>query len=87
MTHESPDDLLEPKKKGDSSWFLPWLSILLGVMLFGVYIGNLLFGTNSLEVLLRLRSYENELKHQVERLREENARLQKEYFELKRLEP
>lgn len=87
MPEEIPGELLEPKKSGDSLWFLPWLSILLTVALFGIYIGNLLFGTNSLEVLLRLKSQERDLTHQVHKLREDNVRLQKEYFELKGLEP
>lgn len=53
----------------------------------GIYIGNLLFGANSLEVLLHLKSHEQSLKQRVEQLQRENARLQKEYFELKGLEP
>jgi len=53
------------------------------ILIFGVYIGILLYGTNSFEVLLELQDYENYLQSEVGRLKGENASLQKEYFELK----
>jgi hypothetical protein len=53
----------------------------------GVYIGILLFGDNSLDVLLGLEEYEDYLKDEIVRLKQENATLQKEYFELKELDP
>jgi len=56
--------------------------IVLGL---GVYIGILLYGTNSLEILLGLDDYENFLHDEISRLKAENASLQKEYFELKEL--
>ncbi|MEA1955260.1 MAG: hypothetical protein U9N02_02060 [Campylobacterota bacterium] len=59
--------------------FLILLSIIL---VLGIYIGILLYGTNSLEVLLNLQDYENYLNSEVTRLKDENALLQKEYFEL-----
>jgi len=55
------------------------------VITFGVYIGVLLYGTNSLEVLLGLEEYENYLQIEVTRLKEENSELQREYFELKEI--
>lgn len=70
-----------------SSLAVFWLILLLAVLILGIYIGTLFFGTNSLEVLLELRKKENELSYRVERLRSDNAQLQKEYFELKGLEP
>ncbi len=57
------------------------------VVVMAVYIGVLLFGTNSVEVLYRLHVQEKSLKRRIEYLKRENARLQKEYFELKELEP
>ncbi len=60
------------------------LAILIAV---SVYIGFLLFGTNSVEVLIQLNAQEKSLKRSIEYLKMENARLQKEYFELKQLEP
>jgi hypothetical protein len=52
---------------------------------FGVYLGMLLYGTNSLEVLFGLQDYETFLQNDVDRLKNENAELQREYFELKEI--
>ncbi len=64
--------------------FLLFLSI---IVVLAVYLNILLFGDNSLEVLLQLEEYEDYLKHEINSYRSENAALQKEYFELKELEP
>ena len=57
------------------------------VILCGVYIGVILFGENSLQVLLNLEEYEVFLQDEVVQLKAENASLQKELFELKELDP
>ncbi len=62
-----------------------FFSLLIIVLVLGVYIGVLLYGTNSLEVLFRLQDYENYLHSEVHRLKNENAELQMEYFELKEI--
>jgi len=62
--------------------FLVLLIIVLG---FGIYIGVLIYGTNSLEVLFGLQDYEEYLNSEIFRLKNENAQLQKEYFELKEI--
>ena len=62
-----------------------FLILFFVMLIFGVYIGILLYGTNSLEVLLELQDYENYLHVEVDRLKDENAALQKEYFELKEI--
>jgi len=62
-----------------------FLILFFVMLIFGVYIGILLYGTNSLEVLLELQDYENYLHIEVDRLKDENAALQKEYFELKEI--
>jgi len=62
-----------------------FLTLLLIVLATGVYIGILLYGTNSLEVLLGLQDYEEYLQSEIDRLRTQNAELQKEYFELKEI--
>ncbi len=59
---------------------------LLGVLALGIYIGILLFGDNSLEVLLSIEEYQDYLDTEVENLKDANSQLQKEYFELKELE-
>ncbi len=55
------------------------------IVLLGVYIGVLLYGDNSLEVLYGLQDYEDYLQDQVVELKAQNAQLQREYFELKEI--
>ena len=74
-------------QKGGFYKLLPFLSLLLVICIAGVYFGNLLFGNNSLKVLLELREKEREMSQEVKNLMSENAELQKEFFELKGLEP
>ncbi|MDE6978889.1 MAG: hypothetical protein K2O85_04905 [Helicobacter sp.] len=64
-----------------------WIVLVVCIALLGMYVGTLFFGANSLEVLLDLRQKQNALNIKVEILQNDNARLQKEYFELKGLEP
>ncbi len=64
-----------------------FLSIFTIVLILGWYLNILLFGTNSLEVLLQLEEYESYLSSEISHYKEENSALQKEYFELKELEP
>ena len=51
------------------------------------HVADLLFGKNSLEVYTSLTIKEVHLRNEIKRLQQENAKLQKEYFELKNLEP
>lgn len=61
-------------------------SFLLSIVLaLGVYIGILFYGTNSLSILFGLQDYEDYLQSEITRLKNENAELQKEYFELKEI--
>ena len=62
-----------------------FLLLLLIVLALGIYVGVLLYGTNSLEVLFGLQDYENYLQDEIIRLKSENAELQREYFELKEI--
>jgi len=62
-----------------------FLFLLFIVLILGIYIGVLFYGTNSLEVLFGLQDYENFLESEIVRLKSENAALQKEYFELKEI--
>ncbi|WP_294960547.1 hypothetical protein [Sulfurimonas sp.] len=62
-----------------------FLSLVLIVLALGVYLGILLYGTNSLEVLFGLQDYETYLQDEVYRLKSENAELQREFFELKEI--
>ena len=55
------------------------------VIAFGVWIGVILYGANSMEVLAGLQDYERYLKTQTKELKNENAELQREYFEIKEI--
>ncbi len=62
-----------------------FITLLFIVLTFGVYLGTILYGSNSLEVLFGLQEYETYLQDGVHKLKEENAELQREYFELKEI--
>ncbi len=66
---------------------LKFFIAFVAVVVVGIYIGTLLFGQNSLEVLMSLESYENNLKVKIKVLKAENAKDQKSYFQLKELAP
>ncbi len=55
----------------------------MGILLFGVYVGVLIYGENSLTVLRQLEEKKQGLLEEGKALKSENQRLQKEYFELK----
>ncbi len=59
--------------------------LVLIVLAFGIYIGLLLYGTNSIEILFGLQEYETYLEDEAFRLKYENAELQRKYFELKEI--
>ena len=64
-----------------------FLVTVLGILLFGIYVGVLIYGENSLTVLNQLKEKKEGLSLEERILKVENQRLQKEYFELKQLEP
>ncbi|AQW83567.1 septum formation initiator [Campylobacter pinnipediorum] len=74
------------KKKYSFLEILKYIGVVCCVILFGIYIGNMLFGKRSLDVMLSLQNKKENLIKDVEYLKKENSRLQKEYFELKDLE-
>ena len=82
------------KKRQDLKYYeggfyklLPFFSLFLAICIAGIYFGNLFFGTNSLSVLFELQNKEKQISKEVKNLMNENAKLQKELFELKGLEP
>jgi hypothetical protein len=81
---------IESEQSAPERYFgLTWSKLfiaLFSVVLLGIYIGVLLFGENSLEVLFQLEEYEDYLSNETHRLKLENSNLQKEYFELKGLQ-
>jgi len=61
--------------------------VLIGIiLLFGLYVGNLLYGTNSILRLMALNDQAHNLATQSQALKEENAALLKTLFERKQLE-
>ncbi|SFV59763.1 hypothetical protein MNB_SM-7-531 [hydrothermal vent metagenome] len=62
-----------------------FLLLVISVIGLGIYIGVILYGKNSINVLLNLQTYESYLKKEIHTLKKENAKLQKEYFELKEI--
>lgn len=67
---------------------LSWKKIILiasFVIIIGIYLGNLFFGKNSIDALWQIQEYESSLAHEVKQLKQENALMQKEYFELKEI--
>jgi len=61
--------------------FKVFLATTLVVALLGIYIANLLFGNHSLQVLQNLQKREVSLQSQIETLKQQNAKLHKEYLE------
>ena len=64
-----------------------FLVTVLGILLFGMYVGVLMYGKNSLTVLNHLKEKKLRLSQDEVNLKAQNQKLQKEFFELKQLEP
>ncbi len=64
-----------------------FLMTALGILLFGIYVGVLMYGENSLSVWNHLKEKKRHLVEEKRELKAENQKLQKEFFELKQLEP
>lgn len=75
------------KRNGMLIFLLVALTSLLVTIYFSYYVTNVLFGDNSLQVYNSLKYKKEYLQNEIVRLQRENAYLQKEYFELKNLEP
>lgn len=86
------NDIEDIKNNYDKSFFdilksyLKILSFIVLVVAFGIYIGDMLFGNRSLDVMLALEQKKESLIKKTAKLKKENALLQKEYFELKQLD-
>ena len=84
--HQVLEEFKTPKKKG--FYLILKISFLVMVVIgFGLYVGDLLYGKNSLEVLLSLQDKKELFQSKIQKYKKENAKLQKEYFELLQLEP
>jgi len=83
LLHEETESLSERYFGLSTQKFILAASVVLSV---GVYMGFIFFGDNSLSVLLELEEHQNYLSEDIERLKAENAALQKQYFELRELD-
>jgi len=64
------------------------VSLIFVTLVFANYIASLLFsGKNSLDVYNSLKLKKVQLEHNIIKIQQINAKLQKDYFELKNLEP
>ena len=84
--HQVLEEFKTPKRK--SFYLILKISFLvMAVIGLGLYVGDLLYGKNSLEVLLSLQDKKELFQSEIQKYKKENAKLQKEYFELLQLEP
>jgi len=83
------DNLLKEnvQQEGSNDSFLTPILIALCVVMAAMFIGEMLFGKNSLEVYLALQKDQATLEKKIHHLKNKNAALQKEYFELKSIMP
>ncbi|MDD3342341.1 MAG: septum formation initiator [Sulfurospirillaceae bacterium] len=83
------DDFEEENEEGEDQalFYLKVIGLAIVVLGFGIYIGDVLFGKSSLDVLLNLQEDKDTLSAKIQSLKEENAVLQKEFFELRQLDP
>lgn len=75
------------KYKKKAKFILSVTTAVLVTFILGLYVANLLFGKNSVEVYNSLKNKKIQLETEIRKLQLGNAKLQKEYFELKNLEP
>ena len=85
---DSTLELKSNKKRGFGKALIIRLMILaILTVLFALHLSDLFMGNNSVEVYYDLKDKKADLKYEIQRLKNENAKLQKELFELKSLEP
>jgi len=63
------------------------LLLILFVILLGIFIGEILFGTRSVEVYMDLQKQEKVLQEKIKKEKKENERLQKKLFEYQLVVP
>ena len=84
---EELEDITKKDDHKGTLFYVKILSLVVVVAGFGIYVGDLLFGKSSLDVLLNLQTDKDTLSAKVKSLKKENANLQKAYFEIKDLDP
>lgn len=78
----------QKKKKTIGFKFVAIIALSIVVTLFlANHFASIFFGQNSVEVYTALKHQRTHLQNEIKNYQHKNARLQKEYFELKNLEP
>ena len=86
--HKISDEIVQGRKHNQSNGtFVQNLIIVLSVIAAAIFIGETLFGKNSLEVYLALQNDKKHFEEKITKIQYENAGLQKEFFELNSLLP
>lgn len=80
-------DVKSVQKRYLTKKIVKFSAIMLCVICIGIYAGNIFFGSRSLETLIFLQNKKDTMNKEFEALKSKNAKLQKEYFELKTFEP
>lgn len=70
------------KKDSKKGLILQVFFVIIIAVFFGIYFGLIFFGNSSVEVLQDLNERTNILQNQIYKLNQENAQLQRDYFEL-----
>ena len=78
---------MKKKQRGIKKFFVIVIISVIITIFLSYHVANILFGDNSLKVYNSLKHKKDYLQNEIKRLQKENAYLQKEYFELKNLEP
>lgn len=86
---EITDEIIERplQKRTNGFSFLQVVFLVLLVLMAAIFMGETLFGKNSLDVLVSLQKQQKILEKKIAHISQENAKLQKKYFELKALMP
>ena len=81
------EELLEVKDK-KFIFTLPYkLLVIILVIYLAFYVGSILFGTRSIEEMIKLYKQEQRLKKEIKRSKKENEKLQRKLFEYEVLVP
>lgn len=87
--NEFRQELLEEKRRPIGGLFsranIRLLVLFMMIATSAIYVGDLLFGHNSYSTILYLEEQRENLNKNIELLKQQNAKYQKEYFELKRI--
>lgn len=75
------------KGRNYKDFILKTIFISILMVIVAIYCGNVAFGKNSLDVMFSLQKEKKDLQESINRLKKENAKIQKAYFELKNLSP